>query len=108
MIGAGPAGLACAITLERLGIRPDIFEKHDHVGYPVPMVEVLHGISHPRLGISFSFCKKSMGLLSSRWPGWRESYTTATVCGRRSPGNAATWFCAAGTKGLSSGNWPTN
>jgi len=62
VIGAGPAGLACAITLERLGIRPDLFEKGEHVGYPVAMVQALLGISHPRLGDPLSFLYREYGL----------------------------------------------
>lgn len=41
IIGAGPSGLACALTLERRGIHPDIFERSSKVGYGVPRVEVL-------------------------------------------------------------------
>ena len=41
IVGAGPAGLACALELERLGIRPAIYERHHRVGSPVERAEVL-------------------------------------------------------------------
>lgn len=62
VIGAGPAGLACALTLERLGILPDVFEKGDRVGYPVAMVQSLLGISHPWLGEQLTFLREELGL----------------------------------------------
>lgn len=62
VIGAGPAGLACAITLERLGIRPDVFEKAGEVGYPVPMVQVLLPFSHPGAGDQLDFLQREYGL----------------------------------------------
>ncbi len=34
IIGAGTAGLACAIECEKLGLIPDIFEKDDALGWP--------------------------------------------------------------------------
>lgn len=36
IIGAGLAGLACAIECERLGIIPDVFERDESVGWPWP------------------------------------------------------------------------
>ncbi len=41
IVGAGPGGLACALELERRGIYPDIFERSNRVGHPIPRVEVL-------------------------------------------------------------------
>ncbi|OPZ74078.1 MAG: glutamate synthase subunit beta [Firmicutes bacterium ADurb.Bin456] len=41
IVGAGPAGLACALELERRGIIPDIFERSNRVGHPIPRVEIL-------------------------------------------------------------------
>lgn len=44
IVGAGLAGLSCAIELERHGIRPTIFEKRPHVGEAL-----LYSIAWPRV-----------------------------------------------------------
>ncbi|MBE3587201.1 MAG: NAD(P)/FAD-dependent oxidoreductase [Thermoanaerobacteraceae bacterium] len=41
IIGAGPSGLACALELERLGIKPTIFERYHRIGQPVERVDML-------------------------------------------------------------------
>ncbi|OAT81277.1 NAD(P)/FAD-dependent oxidoreductase [Desulfotomaculum copahuensis] len=41
VIGAGPAGLACALELERLGVRPVIYERQHRVGAPTETVALL-------------------------------------------------------------------
>lgn len=41
VLGAGPAGLSCALTLEKLGISPDIYEQFDRCGGRVPFVVCL-------------------------------------------------------------------
>lgn len=41
IVGAGPGGLACALELERRGIYPDIFERSNRLGHPIPRVEML-------------------------------------------------------------------
>lgn len=33
IIGAGPAGLACALECERLGVIPDLFDTEESVGW---------------------------------------------------------------------------
>lgn len=48
ILGAGLAGLACAYELERLGIRPVIFEKRHRVGERFPNVEIMPQILHHR------------------------------------------------------------
>lgn len=62
VIGAGISGLACALTLEGLGIRPDVFEKRDDVGCLIPLVQAFLHISHPGLGDQLSFAKREYGL----------------------------------------------
>ncbi|MQL51729.1 NAD(P)-binding protein [Desulfofundulus thermobenzoicus] len=41
IIGAGPSGLACALELERLGIKPVIFERYHRIGLPVERIDML-------------------------------------------------------------------
>jgi flavin-dependent dehydrogenase len=41
IIGAGPSGLACALELQRLGIKPVIFERYHRIGLPVERVDIL-------------------------------------------------------------------
>ncbi|ABO49779.1 FAD dependent oxidoreductase [Desulforamulus reducens MI-1] len=41
IIGAGITGLACAIELEKYGIRPVIFEKNHRIGSPFPYAPLL-------------------------------------------------------------------
>ena len=42
IIGAGPAGLACALECERLGVIPDVFERSESVGWLWPSIIVLN------------------------------------------------------------------
>ncbi len=46
IIGAGLAGLYCAYELERLGIRPVIFEKNSFIGEPFSHVTAVVDITH--------------------------------------------------------------
>lgn len=48
ILGAGLAGLACAHELERLGIKPVIFEKRHRVGERFPNVEIMPQMLHHR------------------------------------------------------------
>ncbi|NHM27558.1 NAD(P)/FAD-dependent oxidoreductase [Desulfofundulus sp. TPOSR] len=41
IIGAGPSGLACALELQRLGIKPVIIERYHRIGHPVERVDML-------------------------------------------------------------------
>lgn len=41
ILGAGPSGLVCALTLEKKGVCPDIFERSDRVGLHVPLVYLM-------------------------------------------------------------------
>lgn len=41
IIGAEPSGLACALTLEKKGICPDIYERSNRVGLNVPMAYLM-------------------------------------------------------------------
>lgn len=45
IFGGGFAGLSCAHELERLGIRPDIFEKRGYIGEPVNHVTAILEVS---------------------------------------------------------------
>jgi digeranylgeranylglycerophospholipid reductase len=48
IIGAGITGLTCACELERLGVSPDIYEKHNYIGAEEPHVGAfLHVINRP-------------------------------------------------------------
>lgn len=54
--GAGPGGLACALTLEKPGICPDIYERSSRVGLNVPLVYLMldlfqAGFSDSTLGL---------------------------------------------------------
>ena len=62
IIGAGAAGLACALTLERLGIRPDVFEKGDQVGFPVSLAQAILNFSHPGVGDQIDCLRQQYGL----------------------------------------------
>ena len=44
IIGAGLAGLACAIECERLGVVPDVFERDESVGMKFPFLNELCGL----------------------------------------------------------------
>lgn len=63
IVGAGPAGLACAIELERRGIQPDIFERRYRVGlpHPLPMV-LLHPFSAGGLMDQVAFLRDGLGI----------------------------------------------
>lgn len=46
IIGAGIAGLSCALTLQQQGIKPDIYEQLDRCGGRVPFIVCLLQIMH--------------------------------------------------------------
>ncbi|MFZ5642966.1 MAG: NAD(P)/FAD-dependent oxidoreductase [Bacillota bacterium] len=50
IIGAGPAGLACARECERLGVIPDVFERNSFVGWVWPSVTVWLNLFKQRFG----------------------------------------------------------
>lgn len=50
IIGAGPAGLACALECERLGVIPDVFERSDSVGWLWPSVIILMNVLETGMG----------------------------------------------------------
>ncbi|MDK2888335.1 MAG: digeranylgeranylglycerophospholipid reductase [Thermoanaerobacter sp.] len=48
IIGAGPSGLACALELQRQGVKPVIFERFHRTGHPVERVDILLNLPwHP-------------------------------------------------------------
>ncbi|MFZ5647161.1 MAG: NAD(P)-binding protein [Bacillota bacterium] len=46
IIGAGLSGLSCALTLEKYGVEPDIYEQFDRCGGRVPFIICLLQIIH--------------------------------------------------------------
>ncbi len=62
IIGAGFSGLACAIGLERHGIEPVIFERHDVVGGRFPNVEVFLRAYDQPVGDAVQYFRRHYGL----------------------------------------------
>lgn len=50
IIGAGIAGLSCAIECEKLGAIPDIFERNNAVGWICPSMVTWPAVSSKRYG----------------------------------------------------------
>lgn len=50
ILGAGPAGLACAIECERLGIQAELFERNPRVGWLWPSINFWPNIFYNNLG----------------------------------------------------------
>lgn len=46
IIGAGISGLACALTLEKHGIKPDIYDQFDRCGGRIPFVVCILQVIH--------------------------------------------------------------
>lgn len=61
-MGAGLAGLSCAICLERKGIQPIIFEKHHRVGERFPNVEAVIELMHRPIKNSLAYINKISGI----------------------------------------------
>lgn len=58
IIGAGLAGLACALECERLGETAEIFERHHSVGWPWPSITALIDLFNRKYGFdSLQFLK---------------------------------------------------
>ncbi len=62
IIGAGLAGLCCAYELERLGVRPVVFEKNSYIGDPINHVAAVLDISHRPIPDITKFIKKDFHL----------------------------------------------
>ncbi|HUW64897.1 MAG TPA: dehydrogenase [Spirochaetia bacterium] len=62
IIGAGPAGLACALECEKLGIIADVFERDREVGWVWPQVVVYLSFFERRLGDVHSHLKETYGI----------------------------------------------
>jgi flavin-dependent dehydrogenase len=62
VVGAGLSGLACAIGLERRGLRPDVFEKRSVVGGRFPNVEGFMRIADAPFGDALHFLWREYGL----------------------------------------------
>lgn len=50
ILGAGPAGLACAIECERLGVQAELFERNPRVGWLWPSINFWPNIFYNNLG----------------------------------------------------------
>lgn len=50
IIGAGPAGLACARECEKLGVIPDVFERDNFIGWVWLFVSVWLNVFKQRFG----------------------------------------------------------
>lgn len=50
ILGAGPAGLACAIECERLGVEAELFERNPRVGWLWPSINFWPNIFYNNLG----------------------------------------------------------
>lgn len=62
IIGAGVSGLSCAYELERLGIKPTIYEKNDYIGEMHPHVAAILSILHRPIKDSLLYFKSNFGL----------------------------------------------
>lgn len=50
IIGAGIAGLACALECEKLGVTAEVFERHHSVGWAFPSVSCLMYVFYRQFG----------------------------------------------------------
>ena len=50
IIGAGPAGLACALECENLGLRAVIYERNVNVGWPWPSMNIWPKVMYNHIG----------------------------------------------------------
>ena len=52
IVGAGPAGLACADVLIRNGVKPVVFDRHPEIGglltFGIPSFKLDKGVMEPR------------------------------------------------------------
>ncbi|WP_070121042.1 FAD-dependent oxidoreductase [Bacillus marinisedimentorum] len=55
IMGAGLAGLSCAVTLEKFGITPHVFEKRGQVGDRFVMSELILSMMHPPIKDSIRY-----------------------------------------------------
>ncbi|MDO7787861.1 NAD(P)/FAD-dependent oxidoreductase [Desulforamulus aquiferis] len=62
IIGSGPAGLACALECERLGVNADVFERDKSVGWIWPSVSVQLNIFESKMKDIRKYMAKSYGL----------------------------------------------
>ncbi|KUK83823.1 MAG: FAD dependent oxidoreductase, partial [Pelotomaculum thermopropionicum] len=62
IVGAGIAGLSCAIELEKKGVIPVIYEKNSFGGEPFPHVTAVLKISHRPIRDSVKYFKDRLGI----------------------------------------------
>lgn len=62
IIGAGPAGLSCALECEKLGVIADVFERDRSVGWVWPQVVVHLAFFERKLGEVHSYLRETYGI----------------------------------------------
>ncbi|MFZ5353790.1 MAG: NAD(P)-binding protein [Bacillota bacterium] len=62
IIGAGLSGLYCAIELERLGVKPVIYERNSYIGEPFSHVTAILNITHRPIKDLLVYIKKEMNV----------------------------------------------
>jgi len=62
IIGAGPAGLSCALECERLGVVPEVFEREREPGWAWPPVVVLINALERRIGDIRDHLRETCGI----------------------------------------------
>lgn len=62
IIGGGMSGMACAHELEKLGVKPEIYEKKGYIGEPMDHVAAILEISHRPIRDALKYIKEKYGI----------------------------------------------